>query len=44
MNPSDHVHFLIQCVQNMSITRLVTILKRINAKELLKRHEEIKLQ
>ena len=41
---SDHVHFLIQSVPTMSISRLVIILKSITAKELFKRHEEIKLQ
>ena len=32
----DHIHFLIQSVPNLSITRIVTILKSITAREIYK--------
>ena len=38
----DHVHFLIQSVPNISITRIVTVLKSITAREIYKKHPEIK--
>ena len=38
----DHVHFLIQSVPNISITRIVTVLKSITAREIYKTHPEIK--
>jgi len=38
----DHVHFLIQSVPVLSITRIVTIIKSITAKEIFKRHQEVK--
>ena len=38
----DHVHFLIQSVPMMLTTRLVRLTKSITARELLKRHPEIK--
>ena len=38
----DHVHFLIQSVPNKSITRIVTVLKSITAREIYKIHPEIK--
>ena len=39
---SDHVHFLVQGVPAMSISKLVTLLKSLTARELFKRHPEIK--
>ena len=38
----DHIHFLIQSVPNLSITRMVTILKSITAREIYKTHPEVK--
>jgi len=38
----DHVHFLVQSVQTYSITKLVTLLKSLTAREVFKRHPEIK--
>ena len=38
----DHVHFLIQSVPMMSVTRIVTIVKSITARELFRLHPEIK--
>ena len=39
---SDHVHFLVQSVPNMSISKIVRTLKSITAKELFRLHPEIK--
>ena len=39
---SDHVHFLVQSVPSMCISDIVRILKSITAKQLFKRHPEIK--
>lgn len=38
----DHVHFLVQSVPSLSVSKLVTRLKSITAKELFRRHPEIK--
>lgn len=38
----DHVHFLIQSIPSLSISRIVTIIKSITAKEIFQRHEEVK--
>ncbi len=38
----DHVHFHIQSVPNNSITRIVTVLKSITAREIYKTHPEVK--
>jgi putative transposase len=38
----DHVHFLIQSVPILSVTRIVTIIKSITAKQLFKTNPEIK--
>ena len=38
----DHVHFLVQGIPTMSITRMVTIIKSITAKEIFKKHVEVK--
>ena len=39
---SDHVHFLIQSVPTMCVFDIVRIVKSISAKQLFKRHPEIK--
>ena len=39
---SDHVHFLVQSVPNMSISKIVRTIKSITAKELFRLHPEIK--
>jgi putative transposase len=39
---SDHVHFLVQSVPSMNVSRIVTVIKSITAKELFVRHPEIK--
>ena len=36
----DHAHFLIQSVPNLSVTRIVTILKSITTREIYKIHPE----
>ena len=38
----DHVHFLVQSVPSYSPTKIVTLLKSILARELFKKHNEIK--
>ena len=38
----DHVHFLVQSVPIMSPSRIVQIIKSITAKEIFKRHPEVK--
>lgn len=38
----NHVHFLVQGVPTMSVTRLVTIIKSVTAKEIFRRHPEVK--
>ena len=38
----DHVHFLIQSVPMLSISRIVITIKSITARELFARHKEIK--
>jgi putative transposase len=41
---SDHVHFLIQSVPFLSVSEIIMKLKSITAKQLFKRHPEIKLK
>ena len=38
----DHVHFLVQSVPNLSVTKIVTIVKSITAREIFARHKEVK--
>ena len=38
----DHVHFLIQSIPTSNASQIIKIVKSITAKEILKRHEEIK--
>ena len=39
---ADHIHFLIQSVPSLSLTRIVTIIKSITAQEIFKTHPEVK--
>ena len=41
-NDLDHVHFLVQSVPALSVTRIVTIIKSITAREIFSRHREVK--
>jgi putative transposase len=38
----DHVHFLVQGIPTMTVSRMVTILKSITAREIFRRHSEVK--
>ena len=38
----DHVHFLVQSVPTMSVSKIVTIIKSITAREIFARHKEVK--
>lgn len=38
----DHVHFLIQSIPTMSISKIVQIIKSITAREVFKNHPEVK--
>jgi putative transposase len=38
----DHVHFLVQGIPKMPVSRIVTIIKSITAKEIFKLHPEVK--
>ena len=40
----DHVHFLVQSVPTYSVTKLVTMIKSITAREIFKVHSEVKKQ
>ena len=41
-NDVDHVHFLIQSVPILSVTRIVTIIKSITAREIFAKHKDVK--
>lgn len=41
-NDLDHVHFLVQSVPTMTVSKIVTIIKSITAKEIFKKHKNIK--
>jgi REP element-mobilizing transposase RayT len=41
-NDEDHIHFLIQGIPTMPISRIVQIVKSITARELFSKHKEIK--
>ena len=41
-NDEDHVHFLVQSVPILSLTKIVTIIKSITAREIFKKYPEIK--
>lgn len=38
----DHVHFLVQSVPTMSVSKIVTIIKSITTREIFARHKEVK--
>jgi len=38
----DHVHFLIQSVPTLSVSKIVQIIKSITAREVFQRHPEVK--
>ena len=38
----DHVHFLVQSVPSLSVTRIVTIIKSITAREIFSQNPEVK--
>lgn len=38
----DHVHFLVQSVPTKSVSKIVTIIKSITAREIFSRHKEVK--
>ena len=40
----DHVHYMVQSVPNKSVTEIVTTIKSITAREMFKRHKELKEQ
>jgi putative transposase len=40
----DHVHFLVQSVPGYSVTRVVTIIKRLTAREIFRRTPQVKEQ
>lgn len=40
----NHVHFLIQSVPKLSPTQIITIIKSLTAREIFKKHPEVKEQ
>lgn len=40
----DHVHFLVQSIPRYSVTRLVTIIKSVSAREIFRRCPQVKKQ
>lgn len=38
----DYVRFLIQSIPRLSVTKIITMLKSITAKEIFKKHPEVK--
>ena len=41
-NDVDHVHFLVQSVPTLTVTKIVTIIKSITAREIFAKHKEVK--
>ena len=41
-NDEDHVHFLIQGIPKMPVSRIVQIVKSITAREIFSQHKEVK--
>jgi len=41
-NDEDHIHFLVQGIPNMPISKIVQIIKSITAREIFLKHKEIK--
>jgi REP element-mobilizing transposase RayT len=40
----DHIHFLIQGIPDMNISKMITLIKSLTAKEIFKKYPEIKKQ
>lgn len=38
----DHVHFLVQSVPNYAVTKIVTMIKSITARQIFQKHPEVK--
>ncbi|MDF1883365.1 IS200/IS605 family transposase [Sulfurimonas sp. SAG-AH-194-C21] len=43
-NDEDHVHFLVQGIPKMPVSRIVQIIKSITAREVFAKHPEVKKQ
>ncbi len=41
-NDEDHVHFLVQGIPSMPISKIVQIIKSITAREIFSKHKEVK--
>ena len=41
-NDNDHVHFLVQSVPTLSITKIVTTIKSITAREIFLKHKDVR--
>jgi len=41
-NDEDHIHFLVQGIPNMPVSRIVQIIKSITGREIFSKHKEIK--
>ena len=41
---SNHVHFLVQSIANYSVSKMITMIKSITAKQLFQRFPEIKVK
>ncbi len=41
-NDEDHIHFLVQGIPKMQVSRIVQIIKSITAREIFLRHKEVK--
>ncbi len=41
-NDEDHVHFLVQSVPTLSITKIVTTIKSITAREIFSKHKDVR--
>jgi REP element-mobilizing transposase RayT len=38
----DQIHFLVQGIPNMSVSKIITIIKSITAREIFSQHQEVK--
>lgn len=41
-NDEDHIHFLVQGIPTMPVSRIVQIIKSITAREIFSKHKEVK--
>ena len=41
-NDEDHIHFLVQGIPNMPVSRIVQVVKSITAREIFSKHKEVK--